>query len=151
MGIHKATRGIPRRINTVCDRLLLLGFLAGRSELTAADVQEVVGELEQEAALPKPRDAVTRPDASSSAPMDLDVDVAKLQTEPSLAEGVGKQLARLSAEQRLERSLLRLERLNVQTLSLMQRLVAAVQRTDTDAPEPTEDKPASKSPGAAKK
>ena len=28
--IHKATGGIPRRINTVCDRLLLLGFLGNK-------------------------------------------------------------------------------------------------------------------------
>ena len=46
--IYKATQGIPRRINSVCDRVLLLGFLAGRTQLTADDIDEVVKELEQE-------------------------------------------------------------------------------------------------------
>ena len=53
--IFKATRGIPRRINSVCDRLLLLGFLNTRSDLTVDDVNEVVAELEQETAAPAPR------------------------------------------------------------------------------------------------
>ena len=66
--------------------------------------------------------------------MDLDVDLSKLKIDPEVAEGMGKQLARLSAEQRLdqlqrlERSLLRLERLNVQTLSMLQKLVSAVKQ-----------------------
>lgn len=162
--IHKATRGIPRRINTVCDRLLLLGFLSSRTQLTAADVKEVVSELDQESSAPsRPRPSVTDSGALLSGPMELDVDLNKLKLDPALADGMGKQLARLSAEQRLdqmqrlERSLLRLERLNVQTLSLMQKLVAAVQRP----PEPNEvadkptgtaqEAPASKAPGSTKK
>jgi general secretion pathway protein A len=40
--LFKASGGIPRRINAVCDRLLLAGFLAGRAHLTVADVEEVV-------------------------------------------------------------------------------------------------------------
>jgi hypothetical protein len=39
--IHKASQGIPRRINRLCDRLLLLGFM-GRTHLTLADVKEVL-------------------------------------------------------------------------------------------------------------
>jgi general secretion pathway protein A len=50
--LFKASGGIPRRINAVCDRLLLAGFLAGRSHLTVADVEEVVSELQQENAVP---------------------------------------------------------------------------------------------------
>jgi putative secretion ATPase (PEP-CTERM system associated) len=136
--IFKATRGIPRRINSVCDRLLLLGFLSSRSELTVDDVDEVVNELDQESAAPasKADAAATRAELlePNSGPMDLDVDLSRAKVDPSLAEGMGKQLARLSAEQRLdqmqrlERSLLRLERLNVQTLSMLQRLVSAVRQ-----------------------
>ena len=36
--IHQASQGIPRRINSLCDRLLLLGFLSNRSHLTVDDV-----------------------------------------------------------------------------------------------------------------
>jgi putative secretion ATPase (PEP-CTERM system associated) len=138
--IFKATQGIPRRINSVCDRVLLLGFLANRVELTADDVREVVKELEQENALPGARPAV-RPAAGfadsaradlGSAGVPLDVDLTRLKLDPPTGDAVQRQLARLSAEQRLdqlqrlERSLLRLERINVQTLSLLQKLVGAV-------------------------
>ena len=146
--IHNATNGVPRRINGVCDRLLLLGFLNGRTNLTAADVNEVVRELEQETAggTPKPAGGSTarsgEPSTTHSGPMDLDVDLTKVQIDPELADGITKQLARLNAEQRLdqmqrlERSLLRLERLNVQTLSLLQRFVAAVRHPPAVAGEP---------------
>lgn len=157
-GIHKATRGIPRRINTVCDRLLLLGFLSSRTHLTAADVNDVVSELDQESAAPVRRASpASEPAGLISAPMELDVDLGKLKLDPAQAEGMGKQLARLSAEQRLdqlqrlERSLLRLERVNVQTLSLMQKLVAATQRQTEPQQDEAADKPQSKAPGSTKK
>jgi len=40
--------GIPRRINLVCNRLLLAGFLNERHVLDAGDVETVVGEVEEE-------------------------------------------------------------------------------------------------------
>jgi general secretion pathway protein A len=52
----------------------------------------------------------------------------------SEAEAISKQIGTLTADQRadqlqrLERSLLRLERINVQTLALLQKLVHAVKR-----------------------
>ncbi|MDE2146268.1 MAG: AAA family ATPase, partial [Burkholderiales bacterium] len=142
-GIYAASGGIPRRINSVCDRLLLMGFLAGRSELTAADVDEVVREFAQEAAVP----VLTRPATAGegAAPAagptlaELDVDLGKLRLEPAEAEAVSRQLTQLTAEQRsdqlqrLERGLLRLERVNVQTLSLLQKLVAAIARPQARA------------------
>jgi putative secretion ATPase (PEP-CTERM system associated) len=146
-GIHKATRGIPRRINSVCDRVLLLGFLAGRTALTVDDVNEVVRELDAENAVPMKRD---QPPLADSAPgelyagsvggMPLDLDLSKLKVDPAVADSMGKQLSRLSAEQRLdqmqrlERSLLRLERINVQTLSMMQKLVSAVKQNAATSP-----------------
>jgi general secretion pathway protein A len=155
--IHKATRGIPRRINSVCDRVLLLGFLNGRSALTVDDVNEVVKELEAENAVPAKRDVRDQPPLSDSSPgdlyagsvggMPLDLDLSKLKVEPSVAESMSKQLSRLSAEQRLdqmqrlERSLLRLERINVQTLSMLQKLVSAVKHgTSSTTPSDSEKK-----------
>ena len=46
--IHQATGGIPRRINTLCNRLLLAAFLGERHELTADDVRAIVSELKEE-------------------------------------------------------------------------------------------------------
>jgi putative secretion ATPase (PEP-CTERM system associated) len=155
--IFKATRGIPRRINSVCDRVLLLGFLNGRTDLTVDDVNEVVKELESENAVPVNRDAGSVPTPADSTPgdlyagsvggMPLDLDLSKLKMDPATADAMGKQLSRLSAEQRLdqmqrlERSLLRLERINVQTLSMLQKLVSAVKHNSAGAattPAPSE-------------
>ena len=140
-GIFKASAGIPRRVNAVCDRLLLAGFLAGRTLLTAEDVAEVVREFQQENAV-TPRPVGTpalAQGAESSAPgglggVDLNLDLSQLKLGTAEAEGMSKQIAALTADQRgdqlqrLERSLLRLERINVQTLNMLQKLVAAVKK-----------------------
>ncbi len=136
-GVFDATRGIPRRINGVCDRLLLLGFLQGKVDLGIEEVTEVVREMEQESAGP-PRMAAhdgSTLQAPVSADIDPDIDLDKLKLDPAAAEVMNKQLNSLRAEQRLdqlqrlERSLLRLERINVQTLGMLQKLVGAVRKT----------------------
>ena len=140
-GIFKASAGIPRRVNAVCDRLLLAGFLAGRTLLTAEDVAEVVREFQQENAVtarPVSTPALAQ-GAESSAPgglggVELNLDLSQLKLGTAEAEGMSKQIAALTADQRgdqlqrLERSLLRLERINVQTLNMLQKLVAAVKK-----------------------
>lgn len=46
--IHETTRGVPRRINTLCSRLLLFGFLQESHEIRADAVEEVVKDLAHE-------------------------------------------------------------------------------------------------------
>ncbi len=141
-GIFKASGGIPRRINAVCDRLLLAGFLAGRTALTAVDVEEVVREFQQENAVSTR--AAQVPSAVGGEPSmpgglagaELDLDLSQLKLSADDADGMSKQIAALTADQRgdqlqrLERSMLRLERINVQTLNMLQKLVAAVKKPD---------------------
>ena len=43
--IFVATGGIPRRINAICNRLMLAGFLAGQRAFAAAEVRHVVNEF----------------------------------------------------------------------------------------------------------
>ena len=43
--VFLATGGIPRRINAICNRLMLAGFLAGQQKFTAAEVEHVVNEF----------------------------------------------------------------------------------------------------------
>ncbi len=141
--IFKASGGIPRRINAVCDRLLLGGFLAGRTALTVADVDEVVNEFAQENAVaahaagaaPQPALQGGEPSMPGGlAGMSLDVDLSSLKVDAAEADAMGQQLAALAADargeqlQRLERSQLRLERSNVQILGLLSRLVAGLKQ-----------------------
>ncbi len=53
--IHQFSAGVPRRINTLCDRILLFGYLEERNLLDAAAVQEVIGDLRQEVHHQEPR------------------------------------------------------------------------------------------------
>ena len=46
--IHAATGGIPRRINTLCNRLMLAGFLAEKHVLGTTDVQAIATEIKEE-------------------------------------------------------------------------------------------------------
>ncbi|MFN8936024.1 MAG: XrtA/PEP-CTERM system-associated ATPase, partial [Pseudomonadota bacterium] len=63
--VRAASGGIPRRINAICDRLLLAGFLSGRSHLTPADVAEVVREFEEENTVPQRSAAPAVPAAAA--------------------------------------------------------------------------------------
>lgn len=55
--IFVATGGVPRRINTFCDRLLLFGYLEELTALDEGHVNEVTSELKQEA--PTAKQAMT--------------------------------------------------------------------------------------------
>lgn len=46
--IFQLSQGIPRRINTISDRVLLYGFLEDKNYLEADDVQVVIDEIKQE-------------------------------------------------------------------------------------------------------
>ena len=150
--IHKASHGIPRRINAICDRLLLLGFLCERTELTLADVEEVVREFANESMVPK-KQAALEPggeagdrgdtgEGSNGHLMlrgdDAAIDLSSVSLDPALATRIGRQLEMLSADQtmdqlqRLERSVLRLERMNVQTLGMLKKLVNAVKKAPSE-------------------
>jgi putative secretion ATPase (PEP-CTERM system associated) len=141
--IHKASHGIPRRINAICDRLLLLGFLCERSHLTVADVDEVVREFASESVVPrKPVADEDGEGLNGHAALTDDgaqVDLTNLRLDPGLAKGINRQLDALGADQfmdqlqRLERSVLRLERMNVQTLGMLKKLVNAVKKGPGEA------------------
>ena len=50
-GIYRATDGVPRLINQVCDHALMLAFAGGRREIDASGIEEAWSDLQQ---LPTP-------------------------------------------------------------------------------------------------
>lgn len=50
--IHDYTGGIPRKINSLCDRLFLMGFLEEIHEFKSSEVTVVIGDIQQEFNLP---------------------------------------------------------------------------------------------------
>ena len=61
--IYKATGGVPRRINQVVNRLLLLGAVEQRSRIDSSMVLQVLGELAEDGTL-----SLVRPAAPAPAP-----------------------------------------------------------------------------------
>jgi putative secretion ATPase (PEP-CTERM system associated) len=138
--IFEASGGIPRRINLICDRLLLLGFLGNKASFGIQDVHSVASEIHDESTHSSSKELGEAPARNDSLPQSLtatgpiDVDLAKLQVAPGLAETISSQINALGVEQhdgrlrRLELSMVRLERINLEILSMLQKLVAAVSK-----------------------
>lgn len=136
--VFTASGGIPRRINLICDRLLLLGFLGEKDAFGFDEVTEVVTEMHEESATPATSGQQAKSDLNDTARQGfgafaaLDIDLDKLRVSPHLAGAMSSQINGLAAEQqdhrlsRIERSVLRLERVNVEVLSMLQKLVKAV-------------------------
>lgn len=127
--VHEASGGIPRRINAICDRMLLLGFLNEKETLTAEDATTVAQEIREESGSGGVR-TVVAPGAKLPG-MLLDDTAGSLQFDIEALQGMDVQISELDQEQqgdrlqRLERSLLRLERMNLELLGMMKKLVVA--------------------------
>jgi putative secretion ATPase (PEP-CTERM system associated) len=52
--IHEFTGGIPRKINTLCDRLFLMGYLEELHQLGEEEVNEVIKDIQEEFTAPPP-------------------------------------------------------------------------------------------------
>jgi len=74
--IHEFSAGIPRRINSLCDRLLLFGYLEELSVLDSGAVNKVVSEVNEEMAL-EDREELT-PSSLPSAMRYSDVEAGSL-------------------------------------------------------------------------
>ena len=141
--IHKASGGIPRRINSIADRLLLLGFLGEKSNFTVDDVNEVVAEIHEEsggAPYPVTASAATGTESGKMQKVEsrFDIDLSAMQFDSDVVDGISMKLDSLQEERhgdrlmRLERSLLRLERVNLEILTMLQKLVTAVKKPQKD-------------------
>ena len=149
-GIYEASGGIPRRINSICDRLLLLGFLNGRTHLSVEDVAEVVKDFATESAIDIELDVPTEANgALRTAPRtnghDANLDLSRIGLDPELAARLTKHLSGLVAEQgqeqlqRVEATMLRVERLTQNTLATLLKLVSAVKPPEAPAQPPAQD------------
>lgn len=111
-GAHDAifayTGGIPRKVNTLCDRLLLMGFLEEMHSFGESDVADVIRDISQEFEVPV-TPAVLPPTRSAAAPLSLDEqgDAPLSETSPLLDE-----------------RMMRLEKSVVSVLNILKKIVA---------------------------
>ncbi|MCB1916022.1 MAG: XrtA-associated ATPase [Rhodocyclaceae bacterium] len=130
--IYSATGGIPRRINTLCDRILLAAFLSEKTRIGEEDVEAVLEELREEQA--PAADAPVwsaRSSARPVAPVSAGVvplnGAAATDAKLDVPEGIADQLAALAGEldaTRYEARLANVEKTLGATLALLQQLVS---------------------------
>ena len=82
--IFDFTKGVPRRINNLCDRLFLFGCLEERHLLDEGAVRSVISEIEEEglgnAAVPEPKLPARKLPQTSTVTPDFDVDYSASDT-----------------------------------------------------------------------
>ena len=135
--IYGYTGGIPRKINTLCDRLLLGAYLSERHTIGEADVREVIEELKEEFAAAGARAVHTA--GAPHHPQGLAFDqlaLERLQVAPELADQVAGMAAGFDM-QRIEARLAGLEHSVSATLNVLNQLLQAVRR-DASASEKTQ-------------
>lgn len=134
--IYGHSAGIPRRINTLCDRLLLAAFLAERRQIGEDDVREVIREIDEEFSaqrMPPSLRSPPLPGPAGDGVPDIELDsaaLARLRVSPALAG----QLADLTAQldlQRIEGRLTGIEQSVSATLDVLNRLLQALTRRAT--------------------
>jgi len=66
--IHKFTTGVPRKINTLMDRVLLYGYLEELKTFNKEDIDQVIEEVQAEMFVPEEEVSLSEPMPSSNAP-----------------------------------------------------------------------------------
>jgi len=130
--IYGYTGGIPRRINTLCDRLLLGAFLAERHIIAEQNVREVIDELKDEFATPRKREPEPAPRQGAGA---LDVSTLALD-RLRVSDAMVTRAAGLTAAteiQRLEARLVGLEQSVSATHDILNQLLQAVRKEEPPA------------------
>ena len=144
--IFEASHGIPRRINSVCDRLLLLGYMENRTLLTSTDVDTVLrdfadesGAADKSSAAAINGRAASALTASGGQSLGVDIPVPLPALGAKARDEVMRKLGDFDVRQtddrlvRLELGMMRLEAIGAQTLLTLQELVKALTRSHDDS------------------
>jgi general secretion pathway protein A len=112
--IHATAMGIPRRINLLCNRVMLAGYLGEKHAIAAADVRTVANEMRQELGPETVPSAVASVTHAARPTAGFPVPVGQLHAQGDIA--------------RLEERVVRLEKLLHSTVNLLHSLIARDQQ-----------------------
>lgn len=146
--IYSYTDGIPRRINGLMDRVLLNGFLAEKNRIDLPLVNEIIDEINSEMNLPPSSrnfQKIEKFDThNNSQSIKLGSESDKIFSEWNAAldaafvESMSQKLAGVSSAQlssrlmRIEQSVLRQERISLEILMSMQKIIIASRKCEED-------------------
>lgn len=127
-GIFTHSQGIPRRINALCDRVMLAAFLGDQRRVGAELVEQVAAEMSEEQIVPAsaihPGVAASVPTASAQAPS---IDVQRLLASPEAARTLAEVGPGYDAT-RFEERLALLERTLSTTLNALSQIIGHAQQ-----------------------
>jgi hypothetical protein len=103
------TGGIPRKTNTLLDRVLLMGYLEELHHFTEAHIQTVIGDISEEFQQP---DAMAAPATGAATHGQVP------------ADGMGHLSERRDSVEMLDERMMRLEKSIVSVLSILKKIVA---------------------------
>jgi putative secretion ATPase (PEP-CTERM system associated) len=115
--IYGYSGGIPRKTNTLMDRVLLMGYLEEMHAFAEADINEVVRDISEEYELP---DAVGTPDAGALPQVELRTGDSRTGDRRANS-GAG------ASVEVLDERMMRLEKSIVSVLSILKKIVATPQ------------------------
>ena len=129
--IYGHSAGIPRQINTLCDRLLLAAFIAERILIDDEDVREVIAEIDEEFSArhgPLPLQPPRLPGMGVEGAREIDgAALARLRVSTALA-GQAADLAARTDLQRIESRLTGIEQSVSATLDVLSQLLQSLSR-----------------------
>jgi hypothetical protein len=120
--IYAYSGGIPRKVNTLMDRVLLMGYLEEMHHFGEADIQTVISDISEEFELPEGQAAAAAaaPDALPGAGLGgLGQELRTLDERASER--------RASSVEVLDERMMRLEKSIVSVLSILKKIVASPQ------------------------
>jgi hypothetical protein len=132
--LFEVTGGVPRRINSLCDRMLLAGFLAQKYVLDAQDVRDAAAEIRSETSFSvENNDSMQEPEEGANghdvlAELTAATDEVRdgdLRLDAKTADHVNALMSGLQAVD-FEERLARLERQNSSTLTVLKHLLRAL-------------------------
>jgi general secretion pathway protein A len=109
--IYAYSGGIPRKTNTLMDRVLLMGYLEELQAFTEAHINDVVRDISEEFDAP---DALDLADAQGAGPMGASID----------GLGEARPDGRRASVEQLDERMMRLEKSIVSVLSILKKIAA---------------------------
>jgi general secretion pathway protein A len=132
--IFDSSGGIPRRINSICDRLLLLGFLENKESFNRSDVITVSNEILEESGhvfqkrSPENEEIINQSTAS--------LDIGPSYDNPHAANTLLDKIETMDSSNfhskidRLEQCMLRLEKNNNEIISILRNVLISINNSD---------------------
>ena len=126
--IYAYSGGIPRKVNTLMDRVLLMGYLEEMHAFTEQDINTVVKDISEEFEVPDPIGTPapdTLPDFAPESASDSELDAGYRAGLRTIDQRTGER--RASSVEVLDERMMRLEKSIVSVLSILKKIVATPQ------------------------